>query len=67
VAGAGTLSLDAAIGLGALGRGWPGLLIAGVAGLSAGAGQLALFFRPPARAGRSAAEPAVTAASGNAT
>lgn len=67
VAGAGTLSLDAAIGLGALGRGWAGLLIAGVAGVGGGAGQLAVFFRPPARAGRSAAEPAVTAASGHAT
>lgn len=67
VAGAGALSLDAAIGLGALGRGWPGLLIAGGTGLGAGGGQLALFFRPPARAGRPATEPAVTAASGNTT
>jgi putative oxidoreductase len=67
VAGAGTLSLDAAVGLGALGRGWPGLLIAGAGGLGAGAGQLALYFRPPTRADRPAAEPTVTAASGNAT
>jgi putative oxidoreductase len=67
VAGAGTLSLDAVIGLSALGRGWPGLLIAGVAGLGGGIGQLALFFRPPARADRSASEPAVTATSGNTT
>jgi putative oxidoreductase len=67
VAGAGSLSLDAVIGLGALGRGWAGLLIAGVAGVGGGAGQLTLFFRPPARAGRSPAEPAVTTVSGSTT
>jgi putative oxidoreductase len=50
VTGAGTLSLDDAIGLHALGSGWPGLLIAVVAGLGGGIGQLALFFRPPAPA-----------------
>jgi putative oxidoreductase len=65
VAGPGTLSLDAAIGLGAFGRGWPSLLIAGVAGLGGGIGQLALFFRPPNRADGSAAAPAVTATSGH--
>ena len=65
VAGAGALSLDAAIGLGALGRGWPGLLIVLAAGLGGGITQLALFFRPPARAERSASKSAVTATSGN--
>lgn len=65
VAGAGALSLDAAIGLGALGRGWPGLLIVLAAGLGGGIAQLTLFFRPPARAERSASESAVTATSGN--
>ena len=67
VAGAGTLSLDALIGLGALGRGWPGLLIVAVAGLGGGLGQLALFFRPLAARGRAASEPGVSATSANAT
>lgn len=48
VTGAGTLSLDVAIGLHALGSGWPGLLVAVGAGLGGGIGQLAMFFRPPA-------------------
>jgi putative oxidoreductase len=48
VTGAGTLSLDDAIGLHALGSGWPGLLVAVGAGLGGGIGQLAMFFRPPA-------------------
>jgi putative oxidoreductase len=47
VTGAGTLSLDDAIGLRTLGGGWPGLLIAVVAGLGGGIGQLIVFFRPP--------------------
>jgi putative oxidoreductase len=46
VTGAGTLSLDATIGLHALDRGWPALLIAVVAGLGGGIGQVAMFFRP---------------------
>ena len=50
VTGAGTLSLDDAIGLHALGSGWPGLLIAAGAGLGGGIGQLTMFFRPPAPA-----------------
>ena len=50
VTGAGALSLDAATGLGALGHGWPGLLIAVLVGLGGGVGQLVAFFRPPAPA-----------------
>ena len=67
VAGAGTLSLDALIGLGALGRGWPGLLVALIAGLGGGIGQLALFFRPSAPGSHSGSEPAVTTTSANAS
>ena len=47
ITGAGTLSLDDAIGVHALGRGWPGLLIAVVAGLGGGISQVIVFFRPP--------------------
>jgi putative oxidoreductase len=46
VAGPGSLSLDAAIGVGTLGHGWPALLIAAGVGLGGGAGQLIAFFRP---------------------
>ena len=50
VTGAGTFSLDDAIGLHTLGSGWPGLLIALGAGLGGGIGQVAMFFRPQAQA-----------------
>ena len=60
VSGAGTLSLDAVIGLGALGHGWPGLLIAALAGLGGGTAQLAAFYRPPAPAHPDPAGTAVT-------
>ena len=46
VTGAGSLSLDAVIGLEPLGHGWPALLIAAGFGLGGGTGQLVAFFRP---------------------
>ena len=67
VAGPGALSLDHLIGLGALGRGWPGLLVVLIAGLGGGSGQLVLFFRPAASRSHSASEPTVTTTSANAT
>ena len=46
--GPGEWSLDDAIGLADDLDGWVGLLIAGVGGVVAGVGQLAIFYRPPA-------------------
>jgi len=60
VTGAGTFSLDDAIGLHTLGSGWPGLLIALGAGLGGGIGQVAMFFHPQAQA--QAPAPAATPA-----
>ena len=52
--GAGKLSLDYALlrttSVYALQHGWPGFLIAVVLGLAGGIGQLAIFYRPPAKA-----------------
>ena len=45
--GPGKWSLDGAIGIYDDLNGWLGLLIAGVGGLAAAAGHLALFYRPP--------------------
>lgn len=51
--GAGRLSLDYALfrgtGIYHLLHGWPGFLIAVVLGLAGGIGQLAIFYRPPAK------------------
>ena len=41
-------SLDAALGIDDDLDGWVGLVIAGLGGLAAGIGQLAIFWRPPA-------------------
>lgn len=53
--GPGKLSLDYALfhgsGLWDLVQGWTGLLIALVLGLAGGIGQLAIFYRPPAKTG----------------
>ena len=46
--GPGEWSLDDAIGIADDLDGWVGLLIAGVGGVVAGVGQLAIFYRPPA-------------------
>lgn len=45
--GPGRWSLDAALGIDTALDGWIGLLIAGIGGVVAGVGQLAIFFRPP--------------------
>lgn len=47
--GPGGFSLDNAIGLDHL-NGWAGLAIAGVLGIGAGVGEVALFYRPPVAA-----------------
>ena len=53
--GAGRLSLDYALfrstGIYHLLHGWPGFWIAVVLGLAGGIGQLAIFYRPPAKTG----------------